>query len=498
MDRQELKFRASTTLGKNKLNFGIKTSFGGSDSYNNAIHTSSNSQGQEHTLFHSSFRNIPTVSGDIKFTFERTRKRFAYITYNYADNRTEYTNLTNLTNVSPADETLASSRESIRENYSKVHTAQTFDMLTLGRGHSLTIRSLYTNRQYDDLTQYTYYYYSPDPDDPNEPSVEEIEESGGVQYNQQVVSLSGAYSYRIRNIAAAATLGGQYEGNRGLFRNTNTPLQHSHWQFAPSLSLTWRAKKYFFRTGYSMGTIRPNMNMLNPYEDDSDPKNIYRGNPDLRPETRHSTSLSLSRRFGKLGGSIEMSLSFSLIPNAIERVTMATDNGATLTTYRNIGQRKQYRIGFDNGVIPFSKNVALQYFVGYSFIVFDSPDPNLGHNRTGGFDCIAVLSGRAWSSGTLRLTYNLLSSHNLSQSQKTGYLHNFTFRLDQSIIKNKISASLTVANPFESRSTLREEIAGSNFRTISTREHLGRIVGVSLRFNFGRLKDRVAEAENVP
>lgn len=47
----------------------------------------------------------------------------------------------------------------------------------------------------------------------------------------------------------------------------------------------------------------------------------------------------------------------------------------------------------------------------------------------------------------------------LSQSIKTTYLNQFAIRMDQSIIKNKLSASMTVSNPFNSHAKLHKEIA---------------------------------------
>jgi hypothetical protein len=481
-----LKFRCSIPLGKNKLDFGFNTSFGKSDSYNNAEHIINSAQQSDLSAFHGRSRTVPSLNGDLKFTFERTKRRYAYITYNYADNRIESSNHTELT---PAEEgDLYASRHSEGEKYSKVHTAQTFDLLTFGAGHSLTVRGLYIHRTYDDLTQYSYL----------SSGYTEENEIIGLNYKQQVVSLNGSYNYRIRKFSTSATLGTEYETNRGIFRNTGTPLSHNHWQLTPRVSLRWLLKKYSLGTYYSMNSIRPTMTMLNPYEDDSDPKNILRGNPYLRPETKHGISLSLDKSFGTLSGKVGVSLSFDLIPNAIEKVTEPADNGINITIYRNVGRRERYRIGFDNGMIPITKNIYLTYFAGYSIIFYDSHDPNIGSNRTEGFDCIANLSGRLWKSGYVKIDYYLSSTQNLSQSLKTDYFHRVTIRIDQSIIKNKLSASLTVSNPFSSHSALREEIAGSNFRMVSRHEYLGRILGFSLRANFGRLKDRVAEAETVP
>ena len=485
-ERHNLIFRSSLALGEKKLDFGFNTSFGQSKSYNLSKHIINGSeQSLELSDYLGMSKTIPTLSCDLKFTFEKSKKRYAYITYNYANNIIELSNQTDQTGENEEIFTISSSEG---KNYSKVHTAQSYNQFNFNSGHSITIRGLYIHRTYDDLTQ----TLLRTPDDTR------TEIMSGLIYNQQVMGLNGIYNYRARKFSTAASLGTEYEANQGTFRNTNTPLNHNHWQLNPRVSLSWRIRKFSLGSHYSMTNIRPTMAMLNPYEESSDPKNILRGNPDLLSETKHSITLSLSRNFGTLSGKVELALHYDLIPNAIERVTEPMDNGINITTYHNVGKRERYRIGFDNGVIPINQNIYIQYFAGYSFIFYTSHNPNIGSNLTKSFDCIAVLSARLWKGTNIRGTYNLYSTLNLPQSKKTGYLHQFNLRIDQTIIKNKLAASVAILNPFSSRPLLQQEITGSDFRMVSQYEHLGRIFGISLRVNFGRLKDRVPEAEKVP
>lgn len=485
-EKHNFKFRSSIKLGENKLDLGLNTSFGESHSYNMAEHIIFNGTQKSHlSTFYGRSKTVPSLNGDIRFNFKRTKRKWVYIAYNYADNRIESFNSTELT---PEDEDIYSERRSNGVKFSKIHTVQTFNKFTFDAGHSLTARGLYVNRRYNDLTRYSYLY-------PGETGEDEIR---GLNYKQQIISLKGHYNYRSRLFSTAATLGAEYETNRGIFRDSDTHLRHDNLHLTPRISLTWLLGKYSLGSSYNMRSIRPTMGMLNPYKDNSDPKNILQGNPNLHSETAHNISLSLYRNFGTLSGKVGLSLSYNLIPDAIERVTEPADNNINITTYRNVGRREKYRIGIDNGVIPITRNIYLTYFAGYSIIFYDSHNPNIGSNRTEGFDCIANLSGRLWKSGSLKIDYYLSSTQTLSQSIRTSYLHQFAIRIDQSIIKNKLSASLTATNPFSSHASLQKNIAGSNFRMTTRNEYLGRIFGFSLRANFGHLKDRVPQAKTVP
>lgn len=240
------------------------------------------------------------------------------------------------------------------------------------------------------------------------------------------------------------------------------------------------------------------MAMLNPYEDDSDPRNIVRGNPGLKSETEHDISAGIYRHLGMIVGQASVSFFCSIIPDAIERVTESAGGDASITTYRNVGRRVKYGISTYNAIPLDKKGTFLSFYLVYSITRYDSPDPNVGDNRSRGIEGMAIFSGKLWKGARLQADYLLTSTQNLSQSRKTDYLHSLKFEINQEIIKNRLSASVYVRNPFESRSSLRERIAGDNFRMETSREHLGRVFGFSLRFNFGRLRDRVADATPPP
>lgn len=67
------------------------------------------------------------------------------------------------------------------------------------------------------------------------------------------------------------------------------PVNKKYNYFLPSLNFNWTAKNLRFR--YSTSVDEPSASQLQPIVNNSDPLNLYVGNPDLRPEYSHSFNI---------------------------------------------------------------------------------------------------------------------------------------------------------------------------------------------------------------
>jgi outer membrane receptor protein involved in Fe transport len=76
-------------------------------------------------------------------------------------------------------------------------------------------------------------------------------------------------------------------------------------------------KSHTVKISYTQRITRPLIWYLNPWINQSDPKNIYTGNPDLEPELNHATELGFSTRTTK-GLNINTAFYWRLTDNAIE------------------------------------------------------------------------------------------------------------------------------------------------------------------------------------
>lgn len=78
----------------------------------------------------------------------------------------------------------------------------------------------------------------------------------------------------------------------GTIIENDVSVSNGYTHVLPSLQLNWspaQGRNLWLR--YSTRTREPSMNELQPFTDNSDPLNVYVGNPELEPEYRHSVSL---------------------------------------------------------------------------------------------------------------------------------------------------------------------------------------------------------------
>ncbi len=79
----------------------------------------------------------------------------------------------------------------------------------------------------------------------------------------------------------------------GKILDKGTNITNGYTNILPSANLRYTIKDgMFMGLRYNASTREPSMNELQPFPDNSDPLNIYYGNPELKPEYRHTGSLN--------------------------------------------------------------------------------------------------------------------------------------------------------------------------------------------------------------
>ncbi len=107
----------------------------------------------------------------------------------------------------------------------------------------------------------------------------------------------------------------------------------------PSITFTYQPQmQHSIRLGYNMRISRPGIWQLNPYNNTSDANYQRVGNPELDAVKTHSISSNYGYFSPKLN--LNFNLSYDFENNGIEDITSITDEGISLTTYDNIGKRR--------------------------------------------------------------------------------------------------------------------------------------------------------------
>ena len=108
--------------------------------------------------------------------------------------------------------------------------------------------------------------------------------------------------------------------------------------FAPTLDFRWKKSKTGqLRITYRANTSQPQMSDLLDITDDSDPLNIQKGNPGLKPSFRQNFNLFYNDYFQKHQRAVMTFINFSTTSNAISnKTTLDPETGGRITQPENI------------------------------------------------------------------------------------------------------------------------------------------------------------------
>ncbi|MDB5241392.1 MAG: TonB-dependent receptor [Spirosoma sp.] len=123
----------------------------------------------------------------------------------------------------------------------------------------------------------------------------------------------------------------------GDFQTTQTKLSRRYRNLIPSAMLSKGFGIHTLKISYTQRIQRPQICSLNPWVNQSDPKNIMTGNPGLNPELSHATEVAHSLTTKK-GLSLNSALYWRQTNNAIEYLSRLCSHHQT----QNIGQRATY------------------------------------------------------------------------------------------------------------------------------------------------------------
>ncbi len=460
----------------------ISTSVSNDKSYNDAL---SLSYDGDNTLTNSKIQksiktgsNPPKLDGVFEYAHEFKKRAYLIFSYNLAQNKDnndyridQSDNANQFINIQNSSEKSSSVDQSISMTFRKRYNKTILDCYTR-----------YSNRLYNNSSRIEYN------DALNGLNYIDVENEG-LDYRQSIFSARGQVMYMLKYFSFTITLTGENANNRGTFHNIiETPLNYNEFKISPSLSLIYRTPdRTRIILSYSKNTLRPNINYLNPFENQSDPNNIFKGNPELKSEISHNFKFSANKMFyEKLNVYLESG--FALINNAIEQYTSLNEDNISITTYNNIAQRKEFAAALTLSLKPYK-----WLYISNNIQFFNNTyKNNLTNffNKTHRFSNCLYLGFTISQKTTISANFNVLSTGNRSQTEKVRYYTNSSFYFSRAIINEKLFASIYITDPYKSNHRYSTIIGDELFRITSTREAAGRVIGFSIRWNFGRLKER--------
>jgi len=162
-------------------------------------------------------------------------------------------------------------------------------------------------------------------------------------YKEQVHALYGIFSNSLGSFTTQIGLRAEQVIVKGESIVTHQTYESKYFQVYPTVHLRYNFNQLDeIQLSYSRRIDRPQNRQLNPYEDRSDSLNIFKGNPDLRPQFHNALELGYTKTLGK--SSVVTNLFYKLSTNLISTISTLMPNGVSYSTFQNISEGSSYGV----------------------------------------------------------------------------------------------------------------------------------------------------------
>ncbi|QIX61148.1 TonB-dependent receptor [Hymenobacter lutimineralis] len=312
-------------------------------------------------------------------------------------------------------------------------------------------------------------------------------------YNQDVQAGYATYatplgkSYNVR-------LGARVERTelQGNFQNQDKPFGLEFTNLLPNVALTRNLKQpgSTVRLSYSRRIQRPSIFYLNPYRNESDPRNISVGNQELRAE--FTDNLELNWNTFVKSSVLNVTLYTRQTNNAIERINKTEDDGRVVATYGNVARNQTYGLNLFGSFKPLPKwdisgNVSTYYVYLFSQALTD-----LGQRgkNSGVVYSANINSGYKFDKGLSLQFFGMLNSPRIQLQGKSSAWQMYSIGLRKEILKGKGDFTLNADNPFTRYVKLVNDFNNGFSDSRNTTFIYNRGVRAAFSYRFGKLENK--------
>lgn len=302
-------------------------------------------------------------------------------------------------------------------------------------------------------------------------------------YSQQVTSAYAVYS-RTPKKKWGINLGARYEHTfiQANFLNGTSPFSNNYGNIIPSASLSRSLKKeQQVRFSYSQRIQRPQFYYLNPYINQSDSKNVYGGNPYLKPELTHSIEANYSVSIKQT--SYNASFFLRKTNNAIEGINSVDSSGVMKQIFQNVAQNSAYGVN-----LSANTNITKQWSVNGSLNLFYSvlESAELKTRNADWMYRINLNSTIDFGKGFKAQLFGFYNSPRVNLQGKYGGFGFYNIVVQKEILKKKGTIGFGYDNPFNRTIKWRNDYVGANFVQTQDVAMYRRGWRLNLKYEFGK------------
>jgi outer membrane receptor protein involved in Fe transport len=320
--------------------------------------------------------------------------------------------------------------------------------------------------------------------------------SNSLDYHQKVYALYSEMSLPVGELFDAK-LGGRYERTEinSFYANAQQKVTNGYNSFVPSFFLLRKlGEKQTLKFNYSRRIERPDYGDLNPFINTSDPKNVFTGNPDLKPEFGNRYELSYNLDLGR-SGSFMVTLFYRENKNDIQRFIVYYPSikvGDTL--YTNVAVNTRENVGTEKDLgtnifcdlhIDSKLNIRGNLFLFYRHTINDVDEGYNSNSTNYRFNLNATYQFNN------ELVAEFFGNFNSPRNEAQGRYPSFTsynVAIRKQFWKKKASIALTANNFFSKYIDQQTYVFGPGFVTSSLRKVPFRSIGINFTWKFGKLE----------
>lgn len=314
-----------------------------------------------------------------------------------------------------------------------------------------------------------------------------------LDYDQHIIGIYAGYVLKFKKVSIKTGLRAEASLNDGYFRSTkDTTFKNRMYNLIPYLTISKNLDKgQNIKFSYTQRLSRPSIYYLNPYVNDLDPLNINYGNPDLDAEVSHTIDLSYGKFSGKYN--FNLSLNGALTNNSIESLATISSTGVKTTTYKNIGKNQNLGSYIYGSVRPNSKfNLSTNFGIRYT--VLEGNDGRNLKNEGLSYNGSVNLRYTVWKNGTISGYGGIYSPRVMLQGKSSKYWYSGV-NVSQELFKKKLTASISLSEPFRSKIKSETTIDDPTFHQSSTYFYSSRMLRFNLSYRFGQMKGEIKRAK---
>lgn len=312
-------------------------------------------------------------------------------------------------------------------------------------------------------------------------------------YRENVNAAYSIYSGSYKKFSYKGGLRVEQSNIKGMQTVGNQSNAQHYFDFFPSVFFSQKfPKSHELQIAYRRSINRPDIQQLNPFGDYSNPYNIRRGNPDLKPAYTESAELTYVKSFEK-GIYLSATGYFRYTRNFFTRFVNVDSNGVSMVTFGNLANAQN--VGLElitRSQITKWLNVMLNVNLYNNKLKGNIPNGEVDANSSSFQWNLRFMSNMTvWKTGSLQFMMNYMGKIRFLQGYiKPGFSASIGFKKDF-LKNNRASISVNIQDVFHTQK-FQIHTEGANFKANVVRQSQSTFGNITFTYKFGRSDEKTA------